>query len=214
MNNVEKSYFSDLIDQFVEHKRALGYPYHSSARLLKQFDRMLCQYFPTADKLTKEICEHWIRHKPGEHPNSLMRRITPVRQFAKYLNGIGIPAYIIPSNIPGRQVKYEAHIYTEQELRAFFQAIDRCPKSPFSPVRHFVIPVLFRMLFCCGLRSSEARTLLCEDVDLSDGQITIRESKGWKSRIVYVSSDLLAVLKKYDCAMDKLMPNRVPFFFE
>lgn len=212
MNNVEKSYFSDLIDQFVEHKRDLGYPYQSSARILKQFDRMIYQYFPTADKLTKEICEHWIRQKPGEHPNGLMRRITPVRQFAKYLNGTGIPAYIIPNNIPGRQVKYEAHIYTEQELKSFFQAIDRCPKSPFSPVRHLVIPVLFRMLFCCGLRSSEARTLLCEDVDLSDGRITIRESKGWKCRIIYVSSDLLSVLMRYDSAVGKLLPNRVPFF--
>ncbi len=212
MNDVKMSHFSKMIAAFVKQKRTLGYPYESSARILRVFDHMICRYFPDADCLTKDICECWLNCKPDEHPNGLLRRITPVRQFAKYLNGLGIPAYIFPNNIPNRQVKYEAHIYTEQELKAFFQSVDHCPASPFSPMRHHVIPVLFRMLFCCGLRSSEARTLLRDDVDLSDGRITIRESKGWKSRVIYVSLDLLLLLRTYDATINVLLPNRIPFF--
>ena len=63
----------------------------------------------------------WLNFKSGEHPNGLLRRATPVRQLSKYMNGIGVQAYVLPGHIPNKQIKYEAHIYTEKELNAFFQ---------------------------------------------------------------------------------------------
>lgn len=54
--------------------------------------------------------------------------------------------------------------------------------------------------------------LSCGDVDLTSGQIMIRESKGWKARIVYVSDDLLALLIEYDAIMQEKMPAREAFF--
>ncbi len=60
-----------------------------------------------------------------------------------------------------------------------------------SPARHLVIPVFFRVLYCCGLRSSEARLLKVEDVDLETGKLTIRQSKGNKDRNVMMSEDVL-----------------------
>lgn len=200
------------IEAFIRQKHALGHPYKESARILGHFDQMIFRDFPEADHISKEICDQWLREKTGEHPNGLHRRVTPVRQLAKYMNGVGVSSYVLPGNIPNKQIRYEAHIYTEQELKAFFNSIDSCPKSPFSPTRCYVIPVIFRLLFCCGLRSSEARTLNCEDVDLHDGRITIRESKGWKARIIYVSDDLLGLLREYDSIMQEMMPSRIPFF--
>lgn len=123
------------------------------------------------------------------HQNTLLRRVTPVRQFAKYLVGTGKSAYIIPSAIPRKQIRYDAHIFTEAELKAFFASIDSCKKSPFSPLRCYIIPVIFRLIYTCGLRASEARLLRTDDIDLSTGKIFIRESKGWKARIVFASDD-------------------------
>lgn len=203
---------AESIDAFICQKQAVGYPYRSSARILTCFDSMITQFFPDATCVTKAICDKWLGLKPGEHPNGLFRRVTPVRQLEKYMNGIGIPSYIIPGHIPNRQIRYEAHIYTDNEINAFFRSVDACPNSVYSPERRYVIPVIFRLLFCCGLRSSEAKTLSCEGVDLKTGQITIRESKGWKARVVYVSDDLLSLLTEYDCIMQDMMPNRNPFF--
>jgi integrase len=200
------------IKMFVSQKQAAGYPYLSSARILKQFDQMIAREFTDTNCITKEMCDRWLRLKPDEHPNGLLRRVTPVRQLAKYMNGIEIPSYVLPGHIPNRQIRYEAHIYTQKELMAFFRSVDSCPKSPFSPLRCYVIPVLFRLLFCCGLRSSEVRLLRHVDVDLSEGRFTIRASKGWKARIVYVSRDLLAVLNEYDTLIQTLLPGRTPFF--
>lgn len=203
---------ADSIDAFIRQKQAVGYPYRSSAGILAHFDSMIARFFPDATCITKEICDKWLGFKPGEHPNGLLRRVTPVRQLAKYMNWIGITSYIIPGHIPNRQIRYEAHIYTEKEINAFFRSVDACPNSVYSPERRYVIPVIFRLLFCCGLRSSEARTLSCDDVNLKTGQIIIRESKGWKARVVYVSEDLLSLLTEYNCIMQDMMPNREPFF--
>ncbi|MEA1962200.1 MAG: tyrosine-type recombinase/integrase [Bacillota bacterium] len=128
------------------------------------------------------------------------------------MNGIGHAAYILLGHVPDKQIKYEAHIYTDVELKAFFNAIDRCPASPFSPTRKYVIPVIFRILYCCRLRSSEARLLKKEEIDLQTGKITIRESKGWKARIVVMSDDLLEVCREYDSIMESMFPGRQVFF--
>lgn len=200
------------IESYIIQKRASGFPYNSSARILHCFDLLVSDRFPDATTLTKEICSVWLQHKPGEHPNGLLRRISPVRQLGKYMNGLGFDVYIIPGHIPNKQIKYEAHIYTAAELKAFFHAIDKCPRSPFSPTRNYVIPVIFRLLYCCGMRSSEARLLRTEDVDLETGKIVIRESKGWKARIIYMSYDMLDVCRDYNSIMENIMPGRQVFF--
>ena len=206
------SLLGDYIDGFISQKRALGYPYRSSALILRRFDALAAGQFPNERTITKEICDAWLRSKPGEHPNGLSRRVTPVRQLGKYMKGLGHDAYIMPGHIPERQVKYEAHIYTPAELKAFFNAIDHCPPSPFSPTRRYVIPVIFRLLYCCGMRSSEARLLKKEDIELETGKITIRESKGWRSRIVYMSGDLRDMCIEYDSIMESMLPGRQAFF--
>jgi integrase/recombinase XerD len=206
------SLLGPFIDVFIKQKQACGYPYECSARILHRFDLHIADKFTNEPSLTKEMCMSWIRLKPGEHPNSLIRRISPVRQFGIYMNGIGKNAYVISGNIPKRQVKYAAHVYTYVELKAFFSSIDNCKSSQFSPIRKYVIPVFFRTLYCCGLRSSEARLLRKEDVDLETGKITIRESKGWKARVIYMSLELLSVCVEYDLILDSIMSNRQAFF--
>ena len=207
-----KSQLGKHIEDFISQKRASGYPYQASARILFHLDKLILEEFPEESLLTRRICNAWIQMKPGEHPNGMLRRITPVRQLGKYLKGLGYDTYVIPGHIPDRQIKYEAHIYTNTELKAFFSAINCCPLSPFSPTRGYVIPVIFRMLYCCGLRSSEARLLNCNDIDLESGKIIIRESKGWKARIVFMSQDLLTVCREYDSILDSFLPQRKVFF--
>jgi integrase len=125
---------------------------------------------------------------------------------------MGSYAYIIPKNIPNKQIRYQPHIFTEDELKAFFLSIDSCKPSVGSPLRHYVIPVVFRLLFTCGLRSSEARLLETGDVDLSTGKIFIKKSKGWEARVVYVCDDMLDLLRRYDNIADDIYPNREAFF--
>ena len=200
------SKFRADIEAFIIQKRASGYPYNTSARVLGYLDAMISKSFPDSDILSKEICNAWIDKCSSFHQNTLLRRVTPVRQFAKYLVGTGKEAYIIPGGIPNKQIHYDA------ELKAFFSSIDKCRKSPFSPYRCYVIPVIFRLLYTCGLRASEARLLNVDDVDLGTGKIFIRGSKGWEARIIYVSLDMLDLLCRYDCIIQRYLPARKAFF--
>ena len=75
-----------------------------------------------------------------------------------------------------------------------------------------MIPVFFRLLFSCGLRSSEAKLLNVNDVDFSTGKILIRKAKGWEARIIYVSADMLDLLCRYDRIKSRVIPAREVFF--
>lgn len=211
MNNL----FSGLaphIQGLLEIKHALGFPYATSERHLRQFDAMCARDYPGQAVLTRQMAMSWAASRDGEHVNGQMRRITPIRQLAKYMNDMGVKAYLIPAGIPGRQVRYRPHLFTHVQLRAFFDAADGLACTPFGGSRHLVIPVLFRMMYCLGLRPGETRRLHRNDVNLAAGTVWIRESKGHKDRIVYMSCDLHNYCRSYEDAISALHPQRIAFF--
>ena len=205
--------FADAIHEFIEQKNAIGYPYKHSSIILARFDDMVAKEFPADVTITKAMCDAWIKKYENLHQNTLTRNVTPVRQLAKYMNGIGKAAYVIPSYVGRKQLKYPAHIYTMQEKVAFFHSVDQCKSFvKNSPTKHYVVPVIFRLMYCCGLRESEALNLSVNDVDLQDGKITIRESKGWRARNVFMSDEMLNQCRQYNDAISKISPERTAFF--
>lgn len=200
------------IQALLELKHAMGLPYEESERHLRGFDAMCARDYPGQSTLTRDMATAWAVSRPDEHVNGQMRRITPVRQLAKHMSGLGVPAYVIPSGIPGRQVRYRPHIFSHEQLRAIFDAADSIRASEFGGQRHLIIPVIFRVIYCLGLRPGEARRLFRNDVDLARGTVSIRESKGHKDRIVFMSADLHDYCRSYDAAISAYHPDRMPFF--
>ncbi|WAG64519.1 tyrosine-type recombinase/integrase [Clostridium estertheticum] len=78
--------------------------------------------------------------------------------------------------------RYIPYIYTDNELKRFFNETDKCYYCSECPHRHLILPIIFRMIYSCGLRVSEARLLKVEDVDLNSGILTINHSKKDNSR--------------------------------
>jgi integrase len=212
MNTSVSGNFKLYIEGLIEQKRSLGHSYDTSAWILKKFDEFCRTNYPNETLLTKEIAMHWAQRRPDESVSNLTHRITPLRQLAKYMNRLGVQTYLIPSGISGKPIRYVPHIFTDEELKAFFVAVDQCPPSLSSPARHLVIPVFFRVLYCCGLRLSEARRLKVEEVNLQTGQLVIRQSKGHKDRNVMMSIEVLALCRRYHANVSLLFPNRIAFF--
>jgi len=212
MSYIYSSKLKSYIEGLIEQKNAVGCPYRTCARILKIFDIFCNRYYPNEALMTREIALHWAQKRPKEHINNLIRRITPIRQLAKYMNSIGENAFVIPGGIPGKGIRYIPHIYTHQELQAFFVETDKIPYHPNCPAKHLVIPVLFRVLYCCGLRSSEVRKLKVIDFDLRIGKLIIRKSKGDKDRTVMISKDLLRLCRIYNEKVSLIFPNRQWFF--
>ncbi len=193
-------------------KKTVGFPYVTSQYKLNAFDKFCLEHYPQETQLKREIVMHWAELRPQEHVNNLIRRITPIRQLAKYMHSIGVDAYVIPRGIPAKGIRYIPHIYTNKELTAFFASIDRCKYVNNTPARHLVVPVIFRVLYCCGLRSSEATGLKVKDVDLEIGKLMIRNSKGNKDRHVMLSGDVLNLCRIYHEKVSKIFPESIYFF--
>lgn len=189
--------FKDYIQKHVELKKAMGYKYDTEAEHLKRFDRYTSKKYPEANILTKEIVLDWCCKRSYEAQANQCSRASIIRQFGKYLDSIGIKAYIIPKNYYTKGEKYIPYIYTIDELTKFFAQTDQCQYSCECPSRHLIMPVIFRMIYMCGLRESEARLLKVSDVDLVNGILTIHQSKNDNSRLVPMSDLLTQRCRNY-----------------
>jgi integrase/recombinase XerD len=123
-------------------------------------------------------------------PATVNSLIAPVRELAGWLHRRGVDAYVLPAGALPKPARYVPHMYSDQELAALLAATDRWRYCSEVPFRHLVMPVLFRTIYACGLRCSEARLLRVEDVDIDTGVLQIRDAKGGKDRQLPVSEQL------------------------
>lgn len=163
---------------------------------MSEFSRFPLNFDCPEGTLLKEIVQAWIAKKSTDSDRNQYARFSLISQFAKYMERIGYPAYVPGRGEIGKLYKnFVPYIFSREEIKAFFEAADAitCPPKSGAPRRRLIMPVLFRMLYCCGLRVSEATNLLASDVDLEHGILTIRNSKFGKTRYVPMSAELTAV---------------------
>lgn len=206
------SNFSERINAFISYKKALGYTYGESARIMFKFDIFCREHFPEKYNLDRKLGLLWLEKRPTENEGGHRNRIMVIREFAKYLKSVGEDAYLIPISMTGKPKRYIPHIFMDHELKMFFYGADHFLPHEKSPARHLVISVFYRLIYCCGLRPSEARLLLVENIDFDKGIIKIVESKGHKDRLVPVSEDLCLLLYRYNKKVSEIYPNRNVFF--
>ncbi len=181
----------------IELKQALGYKYDEQIRLLKKFDQFCLEQFPEENTVTKAMMDIWGTIKPPEHPGTLRGRVTVISHLATYIASLGMDAYIYPTSELPKEPKYIPYIFSEEELQRLFRQIDCCHYSPEVPNRHLIMPVLFRILYCCGLRLGEALHLEKTDADLAAGVLLIRDSKNGNDRYVPMSAHLTDRCREY-----------------
>src|SRR5680860_98304 len=189
--------FKIHIQNFLEVKQALGYKYLTEASHLKRFDKFTCERYNSASILTKGIVMEWCTRKPYEKQKNLCARTSIMRQFTIFLDNHGIDTYVFPKNHFSSGQKYVSYIYTDTELQCFFRETDKCHYCSQCPYRHLLMPILFRMIYSCGLRVSEARLLKVREVDLFNGILTINQSKKDNSRLVPMTDELTRRCRAY-----------------
>lgn len=191
---------ASLCEQFILEKRALGYQYNTESWYLSQFSKFTESFDCPDEALPQEIVQAWIVQKTMESDKIRYTRYSVVSQFARYMERMGYSAYIPGRDEIGKLHKtFMPYIFSHKEIRSFFAAADAMTLLPHSvsPRKHRIMPVLFQLLYCCGLRVSEATKLLGEDVDLEHGILTIRNSKFGKTRYVPMSTETTAACANY-----------------
>ena len=171
------SVVSAFMDQFLQEKRACGYGYHEPARMLHRLDDCLVEEGLETLELPPSLARRWLAKKAHESTSTQQRRITLVRQFSRFLLQAGCPAYVPDSTLAARKTTFVPRLLTDEELRKFFRAVDALEPTARSPLRHLIMPEVFRLLYGCGFRVSEVLKLRVRDVDLNQGIITGKVSQ-------------------------------------
>lgn len=194
---------TQAITALVAEKRAVGYKYGAEEQVLARFEAFCRDEFPGLNSLTQASVEAWITtaRKQGVSPATLQNLATPVRELARWLGRHGVAAYLLPAGVLAQPGRYIPYLYTDAELAALFAATDDCDYCSQVPTRHLAMPVLFRTIYACGLRCSEARLLRPGDVDTDAGVLQIRDAKGGKDRQLPVSESLRVRLANYHARM-------------
>lgn len=179
------------IQKFIAEKQSMGFKYITQSYLMQQFDAYWAEKEYTSIHLTPEFLDGWIIKQDSEGKAHLFSRVSVIREFSRYLNGVGIESYIPPHNV--RRTRPLTHILCDKKARELFQQIDAyTPKiQNRANIRlSHEYPVLFRLIYSCGLRKAEACDLTIKQLDLAKGTLTLYGVKGNKDRIVYLADDM------------------------
>jgi integrase len=182
---------------------------------LRLFDSHCLLQYPGAGILTQEMVDEWCAQRNTETNNSCRARVYVVLGFVRYLKKHGKTDIEEPEIPRKERSAYIPHAFTERELEGFFHACDSLPSTPRTPTvlsRKITLPVFFRLLYSSGIRTTEARLLRADDVDLSQGVLNIRYTKGHSQHYTVLHDTMLDLMRKYDTAIRLLYPERIYFF--
>lgn len=207
-----KSGLAPYMIGLIKQKQAIGYKYEAQTDMLIRFDEFCVEMFPNEITITKDMLDIWAVKKSYEAPGTLRSRVTIVSHLAQYMSSLGMVAYVYPTDELPKEPKYIPHIFSEEELVKFFHWVDCCHYSPVAPNRHIIMPVLFRTLYCCGLRPGEVIRLKTEDVDLKNGILLIRKSKNDNDRYVPMSEELAERYRDYAAKVHREFSAHEYFF--
>lgn len=120
-----------------------------------------------------------------------------MRQFALYLDSLGYDAYILPKHKGLEYSSFVPYIFTHDEMKAIIRTVDETEPQTVARDMHRSLPVIFRILYGCGLRVSEVLKLQYRDVNLDDGILIIREAKTDRDRLIPLSDSVKAACVSY-----------------
>ena len=209
-----KSFLSEILDGYVAYRKASGRDSIGYLLNVRHFDRYCIREYPSAKALSQTMVDQWCKKRDTESTNSCISRIYPVLSFLRYAKARGLTDVIIPVAPRSTPRTYMPHAFTVEELQNFFYSCDsiNTKYGLIGKIQKITGPVFFRLLYSSGMRTTEARLLRREDVNLKNGVISIRYSKGYNQHFVVLHDTMLDLMKKYDAAISKMIPDRIFFF--
>jgi integrase len=193
------------VKDYLALRRSLGFKLREYGECLHDFVSFLKEN--GVSNITNKLAVEYATRRQDEKPVSWSRRLIIIRGFARYRVGAD-PRTEIPAVglLKFRSRRARPYLYSEDEIRRLLEAALKM-KSP-----HLLHPhtyyCLFGLLAVSGMRLGEAINLHPQDVDWTQGVLTIRGAKFGKSRLVPLHPSTLAVLLDYAKLRDKIFIER------
>lgn len=194
-----QSALADLMNRFIEHKRALGYRYLAEFRDLSSFDRFLAlQDIHTPGELTPPLIENFLAsrgHLAVKTYNHLLGTLSLLFKWMVLQEIIAAsPVTMRPRRETAKRIPF---LFTPEQARALLRVASELPDNPRSRFRGITYRTIFAILYGLGLRVGEVTRLLWRDVDFDRDLLVIRETKFNKNRFTPFGPRLSAQLREY-----------------
>ena len=214
-----KSAFNQEINDYLalrEHTVSHG-TYKCDCVTLHSFDDYLAANGICNKEISSKDVYGWMQLlHPAYARSTVVGKVSNLRKVLEYLRHVGFSVFL--PDCPKLRDTYMPYIFSDDELDKIFRAADSIQMTKNSiPHIQLEIPMLLRLLYCCGLRVNEALTIRIKDIHFENDAILIRNAKNKKQRIVPIGGELTDMLKKYCLSIDLsgspenfLFPGRVP----
>lgn len=201
-----------LVQEYLDERRRLGFSLAISGTQLMAFARFV-DHSGYRGPLNCRIILDWVQGQiPHAERITWARRLEVIRPFAKYCARFDPRTEVPDARLFGKgHRRLTPHIYTDQEIVELLQAArEMAPQGTLRPATY---EALFGLIAATGLRISEALHLRCNDVDLVQGIMTIRQTKFCKSRLVPLHATATKALRQYTAFRRTWVPVRPDAFF-
>ena len=191
-----------LLDEFLAERHALGFVANTDEHILRRFLKDFVEPETGEIEFTKEYVLNHVGHRPNVQTNTVLRDVCAINCFLDFVIRKGYTAYKIPQRSLPKEIRnFKAYIFTDDEIKRILNSADNIAFCEHNPFRHLQLPVMFRILFNCGLRISELLDLRRLDVNMDERVFTILDAKFHKNRLVPFSDAVAESLEVYLCNM-------------
>ena len=196
------------VEEYLRYRRALGYALRVQGGMLLNFARFADQGGHRGP-LTCDLAIRWARLPAKADRPYWARRIEVLIGFARYCKIFDPQTEIPPRHLFGPAYRRKTpYLYSCRQLEALVFAGRQLSYDG----ELYAFATLFGLLACTGLRISEALRLRMDDVDLKQGILTVKDSKGRRFRLVPLHPTALPPLEEYTARRTERFPE-VSYFF-
>ncbi|MDA3832261.1 MAG: tyrosine-type recombinase/integrase [Spirochaetales bacterium] len=196
------SYLAPAFISFVEYKVNIGgcVP-ESLIPVLRLFDRY-CGKQPENKICLKQESVHEFLKDKNVKISTMMHNEAILRSFGRYMALVLRiqDAYVLPHIIRRNGKTFVPYVFSNDEVGMLFQAADRFRLTCDNKITKNMVNCMrciIKVLYCTGMRVSEACNLKVVEVDLENRIIHINHAKNDNKRIVTISATLLNEIRKY-----------------
>ena len=192
-----QSWLAPQFERFVAIKRAGGSDYGTQKRLLTQFDHYLAEHAPESP-LRRETLLDFLASLERLSLRARDNVVDVVWQALALARRHGESIDTIPPRPPMAPAHYRvrpARLVSHENIGAVL-AEARC-LQPANHLRSATYATLYGLLFASGIRIGEALSLDIGDLDFDAGQLTVRNGKFGKSRVLPLAESTASALERY-----------------
>lgn len=179
------------------------------------FDDYLYCINLTEKSIDESVVEGWIKKiSDGISINTVCVHMNNIRQLLLFLRNNGFYCFI-PKMLVAKDT-YVPYLYTDQDIENIFKIADSftAPHAIKNKSIAYEMPLLLRLLFCCGMRVGETINIKVGDIDFERKLFILRVTKKNKQRLVPFGAELSDIIYKYCIAMGILNDSKAYLFFE